>query len=113
MEYLEGAPKVIFTPMFTEILDEKPKDVLAWMETWLEENKNKLKKACVNLPTDDQDDSDSENEEEKEERLKQKEERFAGTNDMFGGTTEILEEEEEEGSSESFGNGDPHPQPNF
>ena len=103
MDYLKGAPQQIFAPLLADILDEKPKDVHGWMIDWIKANKVKLKKALINIPVDDPD-TESEDEQERNERLKRKAERM--------GTHEIIEEDEYS-EGESFGQGEPDPEPNF
>ena len=103
MDYLKGAPQRIFAPLLADILDEKPKDVHGWMIDWITANKVKLKKALINIPKDEPD-SDTEDEDAKNERLARKAERME--------THEILEEDEYS-EGESFGQGEPDPEPNF
>ena len=100
MDYLQGAPQQIFAPLVTDILDEKPKDIHTWMLNYIRKNKVKLRKACINVPQVDPD-TDTEDEEDREERLANKRAQM--------GSHEILEESE----NESFGQGDPDPEPDF
>jgi len=103
MDYLKGVPQAIFAPLVSDILDEKPKDVQEWMINWLRKNKIKLKRSLINIPKDEPD-SDTEDEDERNERLKLKAQRMD--------THEILEEDEYS-EGESFGQGEPDPEPNF
>ena len=104
MQYLKGAPQQIFKPLVADILDEKPKDIHTWMINWMRKNKVKLKKALINIPREEEADSDTEDEDEKNERLRLKAQRM--------GTHEIIEEDEYS-EAESFGQGEPDPEPNF
>ena len=108
MNYLTGYPKVIFQEMMTDILEDKPKDVEGWMLDWISKNKHKLKRECLAVRNREVV-SDSEDEEEKEERLRAKQEREARN------TIEINEGiiEEEDSGAESYGQGEPDPEPNF
>ena len=103
MDYLKGAPQVIFAPLLADILDDKPKDVHGWMIEWINANKLKLKRSLINIPQDEPD-SETEDEDERNERLQRKAQRMD--------THEIIEEDEYS-EAESFGQGEPDPEPNF